>query len=115
MLHLMSAYMYIYIYNIYSLVQVKFHVISHYKLRSCSSSQDASSLHYLNMEQLTKTLTSLFTLYEANRSPNSAYENEAEFRSFYVLLHLGSNRQPMVDLNSLFLFNPFLLLVGALC
>ncbi|XP_024018090.1 SAC3 family protein C isoform X2 [Morus notabilis] len=43
---------------------VKFHVISHYKLRNHSSFQDASSLHYLNLEQLTKSLTSLFDLYE---------------------------------------------------
>ena len=82
-----------------SFVQVKFHVISHYRLRSCGSSQDTSSLHYLNMEQLTKTLTSLFDLYEANQSLNSACKNEAEFRSFYVLLHFGSNSRPMVDLH----------------
>ncbi|KAM6584431.1 hypothetical protein CsatB_011433 [Cannabis sativa] len=80
---------------------VKFHVISHYKLRSCSNSQDASSLHYLNMEQLTKTLTSLLDLYEANRSSNSARGNEAEFHSFYVLLHLGSKSQPMGESLSL--------------
>ncbi|GMN55689.1 hypothetical protein TIFTF001_024793 [Ficus carica] len=80
---------------------VKFHVISHYRLRSCGSSQDASSLHYLNMEQLTKTLTSLFGLYEANQSSNSASKNEAEFRSFYVLLHLGSNSRPMGESLSL--------------
>lgn len=80
---------------------VKFHVISHYRLRSCGSSQDASSLHCLNMEQLTKTLTSLFDLYEANQSSNSACKNEAEFRSFYVLLHLGSNSRPMGESLSL--------------
>ncbi|PON86791.1 SAC3/GANP/THP [Trema orientale] len=80
---------------------VKFHVISHYKLRSCSSSRDASSLLYLNMEQLTKTLTSLFNLYDANQSSNIACGNEAEFRSFYVLLHLGSNSQPMGESLSL--------------
>ncbi|EXB44284.1 hypothetical protein L484_012203 [Morus notabilis] len=80
---------------------VKFHVISHYKLRNHSSFQDASSLHYLNLEQLTKSLTSLFDLYEVNRSSNSACENEAEFRSFYVLLHLGSNSQLMGESLSL--------------
>ncbi|XP_024018091.1 SAC3 family protein C isoform X3 [Morus notabilis] len=81
--------------------KVKFHVISHYKLRNHSSFQDASSLHYLNLEQLTKSLTSLFDLYEVNRSSNSACENEAEFRSFYVLLHLGSNSQLMGESLSL--------------
>ncbi|XP_048326217.2 SAC3 family protein C isoform X1 [Ziziphus jujuba] len=74
---------------------VQFHIISHHKLRSCHTSPNTASVHYLNMEQLIKTLTSLFNLYEANRSSNSTYKNEAEFRSFYVLLHLGSNRQPM--------------------
>ena len=83
-------------------------MISHYKLRTSSSSQDASSLHYLNMEQLTKALTSLFSLYEANRSSDSGYENEAEFRSFYVLLHLRSNSQPMVDLYFIAMLSHFI-------
>ncbi|XP_059434040.1 SAC3 family protein C isoform X1 [Corylus avellana] len=73
---------------------VKFHVISLHKLRSCSSDPNISSVHYLNMEQLAKALTSLFNLYDANRCSDSIYENEAEFHSFYVLLHLGSNSQP---------------------
>ncbi|KAM1175932.1 SAC3 family protein C [Malus sylvestris] len=73
---------------------VKFHIISLRKLRGCRS-QNTSSTHYLNMEQLAKTLTSLFDLYEAHRHSNSTYENEAEFCSFYVLLHLGPNTQPM--------------------
>ncbi|CAB4298927.1 unnamed protein product [Prunus armeniaca] len=73
---------------------VKFHVISLHKLRRCSS-QNTSSMNYLNKEQLAKTLTSLFNLYDANRDSKSTYENEAEFCSFYVLLHLGSNSQPM--------------------
>ncbi|XP_022765683.1 SAC3 family protein C isoform X4 [Durio zibethinus] len=71
---------------------VKFHVVSHHRLQNCGSSS-MSSLQYLNMEQLTKTLASLYILYEANRSSNSIYENEAEFRSLYVLLHLDSKRQ----------------------
>lgn len=68
---------------------VKFHVESHHRLRSCGSSS-ISSLQFLNMEQLTKTLTSLYILYEANRRSNSIYTNEAELRSLYVLLHLDS-------------------------
>ncbi|XVF00135.1 hypothetical protein REPUB_Repub03eG0258900 [Reevesia pubescens] len=71
---------------------VKFHVVSHQRLRNCGSSS-ISSLQYLNMEQLTKTLASLYILYEANQSTDSIYENEAEFRSFYVLLHLDSKSQ----------------------
>lgn len=71
---------------------VKFHVVSHHKLRNCGSSS-ISSLLYLNMEQLKKTLASLYVLYEANHSSNSIYENEAEFRSLYVLLHLDSRSQ----------------------
>ncbi|KAL0007337.1 hypothetical protein SO802_008839 [Lithocarpus litseifolius] len=72
---------------------VRFHVMSFHKLRSCTN-ENISSVHYLNMEQLTKALTTLFNLYDANRSSESINENEAEFRSFYVLLHLGSNSQP---------------------
>ncbi|XP_050282777.1 SAC3 family protein C [Quercus robur] len=72
---------------------VRFHVMSLHKLRSCTN-ENISSVHYLNMEQLTKALTTLFNLYDANRSSESINENEAEFRSFYVLLHLGSNSQP---------------------
>ena len=49
------------------------------------------------MEQLKKCLKSLYVLYEENRDSNSIYENEPEFRSFHVLLHLGSNSQPLVD------------------
>ncbi|KAE8689559.1 SAC3/GANP/Nin1/mts3/eIF-3 p25 family isoform 2 [Hibiscus syriacus] len=71
---------------------VKFHVVSHQKLRNCSGSSIAS-LQYLNMEQLTKTLTSLYIMYEANHENNSVNENEAQFRSFYLLLHLDSKNQ----------------------
>lgn len=93
--------------SIYFIPQVKFHVISHHKLRSSCSSSSISPLHYLNLEQLTKALTSLYNLYEANRSSKPIHEKEAEFRSFYVLLHLDSNGQPVVgsaaDIFSLFL------------
>ncbi|GAY54217.1 hypothetical protein CUMW_155010 [Citrus unshiu] len=80
---------------------VKFHVISHHKLRSSCSSSSISPLHYLNLEQLTKALTSLYNLYEANRSSKPIHEKEAEFRSFYVLLHLDSNGQPVGESLSL--------------
>ncbi|OVA13830.1 SAC3/GANP/Nin1/mts3/eIF-3 p25 [Macleaya cordata] len=72
---------------------VKFHITSHYKLSRCSSNANISSLHHLNMEQLTKSLLSLYELYNANRKSNSSNANEAHFRSFYVLLHLDSNSQ----------------------
>ncbi|GLT88658.1 hypothetical protein SLE2022_066740 [Rubroshorea leprosula] len=81
---------------------VKFHIISHLKLQSCSGS-NISSLRYLNMEQLTKALASLYNLYDLNRNVNSVFENEAEFRSFYVLLHLDSRSQPMGESLSLWL------------
>ncbi|KAG4957606.1 hypothetical protein JHK85_043986 [Glycine max] len=62
----------------------------------CSlSDPNTASLHHLNMEQLTKTLASLFNLYEANRNSIHVHENAAEFHSLYVLLHLGSYSQPM--------------------
>ncbi|XP_061346023.1 SAC3 family protein C isoform X3 [Gastrolobium bilobum] len=76
---------------------VKFHVVSHYKLWCSMSDPNIASLHHLNMEQLTKTLTSLFNLYEANRNSNYVHENEAEFHSLYMLLHLGSYSKPMAE------------------
>ncbi|KAG6631928.1 hypothetical protein I3843_Q059300 [Carya illinoinensis] len=79
---------------------VQFHVTSCHKLQSCRD-PNISSVHYLNMEQLTKALASLFNLYDANRNYDSTYEHEAEFRSFYVLLHLGPNSQPMGESLSL--------------
>ncbi|XP_031267626.1 SAC3 family protein C isoform X2 [Pistacia vera] len=72
---------------------VQFHVISHHKLRSSCTSSSISSVHYLNLEQFTKALTSLYNLYEVNRGSNSTFGNEAEFYSFYVLLHLDSDGQ----------------------
>ncbi|XP_004514308.1 SAC3 family protein C isoform X1 [Cicer arietinum] len=74
---------------------VKFHVISHQKLWCSMGDPNIASLHHLNMEQLTKTLSSLFNLYEANRNSNNVHENEAEFHSLYVLLNLGSHSKPM--------------------
>ncbi|MED6171074.1 SAC3 protein C [Stylosanthes scabra] len=77
---------------------VKFHVISHHKLRRSMSDPNIASIHHLNLEQLTKTLASLFNLYEANRNSNYAHENEAEFCSLHVLLHLDSCSKPTVNL-----------------
>ncbi|XP_010322875.1 SAC3 family protein C isoform X2 [Solanum lycopersicum] len=74
---------------------VKFHIISQHKLRRCSGS-NISSLSYLNMEQLTKALATLFNLYEANRTTAPIFKNEADFFSFYVLLHLDSKTQGTV-------------------
>ncbi|KAK7405643.1 hypothetical protein VNO78_07204 [Psophocarpus tetragonolobus] len=74
---------------------VKFHVVSHYKLWCSMSDPNIASMHHLNIEQLTKTLTSLLNLYEATRDSDHIHENEAEFHSLYVLLHLGSYSQPM--------------------
>lgn len=48
------------------------------------------------MEQLTKALATLYNLYEANRTTASIFESEAEFFSFYVLLHLDSKTQGTV-------------------
>lgn len=71
---------------------VKFHILSHHKLPKYGS-PDTASICHLNMEQLTKALTSLFSLYEANRAPDSIYKDESEFHSYYVLLHLCSDNQ----------------------
>lgn len=76
-------------------IQVKFHVISRQRLQSCSGTS-ISSMHHLNMEQLAKTLTTLYNIYDVNRKPDYIYENEAEFRSLYVLLHLNTSSGVMV-------------------
>ncbi|CAN1121334.1 SAC3 family protein C [Linum perenne] len=74
---------------------VKFHVISHLKLRHCSNSPTTSSTQHLNMEQLTKAITTLYNLYDVNRGNSiSVHKSEAEFRSLYVLLHMDSRNQP---------------------
>lgn len=88
-------------------MQVKFHVISHYKLWGSMSDPNIASMHHLNLEQLTKTLASLFNLYEANRNSDDVHENEAEFHSLYVLLHLGSHSKPMVILFLIGVINCF--------
>lgn len=75
--------------------KVRFHVISNHKLPRCGKNPNVSSLHYLNMEQLMKSLKSLYELYDINRRSNSTNKNEAEFYSFYVLLHLGPNSHSM--------------------
>lgn len=73
---------------------VKFHVNSHHRLRKCAADDPTvASIHHLNAEQLIKSLSTLYNLYDVNRNSNSTYENEAEFRSLHVLLHLGSHRQ----------------------
>ncbi|KAK8962031.1 hypothetical protein KSP40_PGU017743 [Platanthera guangdongensis] len=50
--------------------EVEFHIISHLKLAKSHSDPDNSSLHYLNMEQLTKCLLSLYEIYDLNRIPD---------------------------------------------
>ncbi|KAK4476666.1 hypothetical protein RD792_015826 [Penstemon davidsonii] len=72
---------------------VKFHIISHHHLHRSCGAPNIASISHLNMEQLMKALTALFNLYEVNRASNSTYKNEAEFRSFYLLLLMGSNNQ----------------------
>ncbi|XAR54500.1 hypothetical protein NMG60_11029650 [Bertholletia excelsa] len=85
---------------------VKFHAISHHKLRRCGDSPNISSICHLNMEQLMKVLMSLYDLYEANRNSQAIHENEAEFRSLYVLLHLGSDIKPTGESLSVWLRHP---------
>ncbi|XP_072985470.1 SAC3 family protein C isoform X1 [Typha latifolia] len=78
---------------------VKFHIMSHKKLASCSHKPDISSLCHLNLEQLMKCLLTLFELYSINQK--SVKNNEAEFYSFYALLHLGCKIPKMGDSLSL--------------
>ncbi|XP_048570775.1 SAC3 family protein C-like isoform X2 [Triticum urartu] len=68
---------------------IKFHILSHQRLaRSCQNS-DASSLCYLNTEQMMKCLLSLFDMYHTIHKINSQSNKEAGYYSFFVLLHLG--------------------------
>lgn len=60
---------------------------------------------HLNMEQLQKCLASLYNMYDANRNSCTMFENEAEYRSLYVLLHLDSGSQPMVGIYIIDLVN----------
>ncbi|GAB2246606.1 hypothetical protein Droror1_Dr00002099 [Drosera rotundifolia] len=70
---------------------VKFHVISHHKLRKCATKGPPTSpMHHLNLEQLIKSLASLYNLYDIIRKLGCDCKNEAEFRSLYIFLHLGS-------------------------
>lgn len=80
-------------------MQVRFHVTSNHKLRRCEDDTTIlSSIHHLNMEQLTKCLASLYNLYDINRTSDSVFDNEAEFRSLYVLLHLETHSHSTVAL-----------------
>lgn len=67
---------------------------------------------HLNLEQLTKSLMTLFNLYEENRTSESIYENEAEFRSLYVLLHIRPDNQVSVFISLMaYTFSEYLLLI----
>ncbi|KAF8721031.1 hypothetical protein HU200_023444 [Digitaria exilis] len=80
---------------------VAFHIRSHQRLaRSCQDS-DASSLCFLNMEQLTKCLLSLFDMYHVIHESGTHSKREGEYYSFYVLLHLGCKIPKIVDSLSL--------------
>ncbi|KAL6536905.1 hypothetical protein OROHE_012489 [Orobanche hederae] len=72
---------------------VKFHIISYHHLHRSSRTPNTASMSHLNLEQLMKTLTTLFSLYEVNRASHSMSQNEAEFFSLYLLLHLGPDNQ----------------------
>lgn len=79
-------------------VQVKFHIISYHHLHRSSGTPKTSSMSHLNVEQLMKALTTLFSLYEVNRASHSVSQNESEFFSLYLLLHLGPDNKVMHSL-----------------
>ncbi|XP_078443014.1 SAC3/GANP/Nin1/mts3/eIF-3 p25 family isoform X2 [Wolffia australiana] len=80
---------------------VRFHIISEKRLRKECSKVDLPSLLHLNMEQMMKSLTSLYNLYRYNQRSGGKNYNEAEFYSFYLILQLTRNRE---DGNSLSLW-----------
>ncbi|WVZ56946.1 hypothetical protein U9M48_007406 [Paspalum notatum var. saurae] len=77
--------------------KVSFHIRSHQRLALSCQDSDASSLCHLNMEQLTKCLLSLYDMYHVLHKCGSHSKNEAEYYSFYVLLHLGCKIPKMID------------------
>ncbi|KAJ1297124.1 hypothetical protein BS78_01G354000 [Paspalum vaginatum] len=76
---------------------VTFHIRSHQRLAMSCQDSDASSLCHLNIEQLTKCLLSLYDMYHVLHKCGSHSKNEAEYYSFYVLLHLGCKIPKMID------------------
>ncbi|KAI5083012.1 hypothetical protein GOP47_0002755 [Adiantum capillus-veneris] len=76
---------------------VRFHILSEHELNQRGSGRRLSDSH-LNLQQLSKSLLSLFDLYSLNRKEKPA--NEAEFRAYYVLLNLDSNKHHQADLLS---------------
>lgn len=80
---------------------VTFHIRSHQRLSTSCQDSAASSLCYLNMEQLTKCLLSLYDMYHVLHKCDSHSKKEAEYYSFYVLLHLGCKIHKMIDSLSL--------------
>lgn len=65
--------------------------------KDCGKVDISSSLH-LNMEQLIKSLTSLYDLYVINQRSSDKNYNEAEFYSFYLILQLGRNSQVILSI-----------------
>ncbi|XP_057789606.1 SAC3 family protein C isoform X2 [Salvia miltiorrhiza] len=72
---------------------VKFHIISYHHLHRSSRTPNTASMFHLNLEQLMKVMTTLFSLYDVNRAAHSMSPNESEFFSLYLLLHLGPDNQ----------------------
>lgn len=73
---------------------VRFHILSEHELNQRGAGRHVSDSH-LNLQQLSKSLLSLFDLYRLNHHEKLA--NEAEFRAYYVLLNLDSNRHHQAD------------------
>ncbi|KAL6328021.1 hypothetical protein AAG906_033285 [Vitis piasezkii] len=67
-------------------------------MKKCFAIVAASQIFLRSLPQYgagEKVSISLYALSEENRNSNSIYKNEPEFCSFHVLLHLGSNNQPL--------------------
>ena len=71
----------------------RFHIIAEHEL--CEFSASASNPHgfnsHLNVEQLYKCLTSLFSLYDYLHSVGQPQHNEPEFRAYHILLTMDTH------------------------
>uniref|UniRef100_A0A803N789 SAC3/GANP/THP3 conserved domain-containing protein n=1 Tax=Chenopodium quinoa TaxID=63459 RepID=A0A803N789_CHEQI len=79
--------------SILAVKKIRFHVTSHHKLRRCEGdSTTLSSIHHLNMQQLTKCLGSLYNLYDINRTSDSLRLNIDLYLSSFILRLIAIQR-----------------------
>jgi hypothetical protein len=72
--------------------QVRFHIMSERELRERTAGAGRDVDLHLNLQQLSKALLTLLTMYSTEYSINGRRcPTEAEFHCYYVLLNLGDH------------------------